>query len=140
MKNKFRSATNVSGLALASLVAAPAWALITHSMKTSKTLSLVLFAITLAAIHPGDTQAAPGDEHWDYQFRMRGVDEPIWTIVTNGMDLYIGGLFQLVGDTAANRIARFDGLRWSPLGGGLLGNGLLTQVRAIAFQGTNLYA
>jgi hypothetical protein len=39
-----------------------------------------------------------------------------------GKALYAGGLFTLAGGSAANRIARWDGASWSPLGSGMSGS------------------
>ena len=43
------------------------------------------------------------------------------TVVNIGTDTYIAGAFTLVGNVAANRIARWDGENWSSLGTGLNG-------------------
>lgn len=40
----------------------------------------------------------------------------------SGMQLYAGGEFTVAGGTAANRIARWNGTVWSPLGLGMIGN------------------
>ena len=40
-----------------------------------------------------------------------------------GPDLYVGGSFSWAGGTAASRIARWDGTRWSALGAGIDGAG-----------------
>jgi len=49
--------------------------------------------------------------------------------------LFAGGSFTLAGTNPVNRIARFDGTGWQPLG-----NGLSNGVNAIAVHGTNVYA
>lgn len=51
-----------------------------------------------------------------------------------GTDIYVGGDFIVAGDTTVNRIAKFDGTRWTPLGSGLNG-----RVLAIAVSGTKVY-
>ena len=56
------------------------------------------------------------------------------TAGTNG-DCYVGGSFTCLASVAANRIAKWDGSSWSPLGAGLNNS-----VRALAWRGTNLYA
>jgi hypothetical protein len=81
---------------------------------------------------------AAGDEHWDRQFGVAGCDTPVNSVATNGTDLYIAGYFNLAGGTLANRIARWDGTRWSALGGGMAGAGMF--VYGLAVQGSNLYA
>ncbi len=46
--------------------------------------------------------------------------------------LYAGGFFTHVGATEVNRIARWDGQSWSPLGSGVSGYGVGTQVMSLA--------
>src|SRR6266571_1114975 len=81
---------------------------------------------------------AAGDEHWDRQFGVAGCDNSVASVATNGTDIYIAGFFTLAGGTLANHIARWDGSRWSTLGGGMAGVG--TFVYGLAVQGSNLYA
>src|SRR2546430_1837056 len=50
-------------------------------------------------------------------------------------NLYIGGLFTQVGETPANRIAKWDGSSWSALG-----SGLNDYVDALSVSGSNVYA
>jgi len=52
-----------------------------------------------------------------------------------GSDLYAGGEFTVAGAAAAQRVARWDGATWYPLGGGVDAN-----VNALAVVGTDLYA
>lgn len=42
----------------------------------------------------------------------------------SGPALFVGGLFRTAGGTAANRIAKWDGASWSPLGSGVDYNGV----------------
>ena len=53
-------------------------------------------------------------------------------------DLYAGGRFTNIGGVAVNGLARWDGTRWWDVGGGLTASPY-GQVRALLFQGTNLY-
>lgn len=55
-------------------------------------------------------------------------------VVGSDGSLYIGGSFTVVGNIAANRIAKWDGSTWSPLGSGLNGS-----VGALLFNGADLY-
>ena len=50
-------------------------------------------------------------------------------------NLYVGGLFTFIGTNSANRVARWDGKTWSPLG-----SGMNSDVYALAVSGTDLYA
>jgi hypothetical protein len=52
-------------------------------------------------------------------------------------NLYIGGPFNVVGQTLAHRVAKWDGLRWSALGDGVQED--LADVSALAVFGANLY-
>ena len=49
-------------------------------------------------------------------------------------NLYAGGAFTVIGGVPANYIAKWDGITWSPLGGGAQ-----TTVYALAVSGTNLF-
>ena len=53
----------------------------------------------------------------------------------NGNEVYVGGDFTSIGGVNANRIARWDGHRWTALGSGL-DDGI---VQAIAVSGSDLY-
>jgi hypothetical protein len=59
----------------------------------------------------------------------------VFTLATDGTDLYVGGGFSRVGDTEALSIAKWDGTSWSALGGGVD-----SAVRAITFWNGDLYA
>ncbi len=98
-------------------------------------LSAFLLVSALCGL-PLCTHAVTGDEHWDYQFGIPGTDDGVAVIATNGSDMYVAGQFRSVAGVVANRVARFDGLRWSPLGSGI-GS---TSVYALAVQGDNVYA
>jgi hypothetical protein len=111
-------------------------AIISHRMKThSLGLSAFLLVSALGGL-PICTHAATGDEHWDYRFGIPGADDGAMVIATHGGDMYVAGAFRSVAGVAASRVARFDGLRWSPLGNGIGSS----SVYALAFQGDNVYA
>jgi len=105
-------------------------------MKTASFLLLVFVLASAVCVLPTGAQAAAGDEHWDYRFGIPGADDSVLVIATNGGDMYVAGQFRSLAGVVANRVARFDGLRWSPLGSGI-GS---TSVYALAFQGGNIYA
>jgi trimeric autotransporter adhesin len=66
----------------------------------------------------------------------QGVDNAILTLAWDGENLYAGGGFTTAGQcTDCNRIARWDGTAWRPLG-----YGVNQSVRALAWDGVNLYA
>ena len=59
----------------------------------------------------------------------------------NGSDLYAGGKFSEAGGVSAYGVAKWDGLRWSPLGSGLPGHsGVYGHVKALTMFGSELYA
>jgi trimeric autotransporter adhesin len=70
-----------------------------------------------------------------------GVGGGVYALAVLGNDLYAGGDFTEVNvgaPIAANRIARWDGLAWSAVGGGG-GNGVDGGVYALAVLGNDLY-
>jgi hypothetical protein len=73
-----------------------------------------------------------------------GIVTAVRAIASSGSDVYVGGLFTGVGKIRANRIARFDGANWYPLGSGIRGTNnsftTATTVNAIAVDGNLVYA
>ncbi|MDO7873536.1 Ig-like domain-containing protein [Hymenobacter sp. ASUV-10] len=76
-----------------------------------------------------------GDADWQDGFVLPGSDWPVYAVASSGTDVYIGGLFRVVGTTAANYVARWNGSTWSALGSGVGGI-----VRALAVSGSTVYA
>jgi hypothetical protein len=60
---------------------------------------------------------------------------PIHCMAATAANLYVGGYFTNVAGVAVNNIARWDGVNWFPLGGGLD-----DVVSTLATDGTNVYA
>ena len=61
----------------------------------------------------------------------------------SGSALYVGGTFTSAGGVAANRIAKWNGTSWSPLGSGMLGTGVVRVGAMTVFNdgtGPALYA
>lgn len=58
-------------------------------------------------------------------------------IAVMGTNVYFGGVFTNAGGATAKGIACWNGLKWSEVGGGIVGSG---SVNALAVMGTNLYA
>ncbi|MEO8286509.1 MAG: S-layer homology domain-containing protein [Chloroflexota bacterium] len=79
-------------------------------------------------------QSAPGDDKWAPGFGALGADGIVYAIAVSGTDVYIGGRFNAVGDTAAANIAHWDGTGWHPLGAGVNNT-----VYAIAVTGSDVY-
>ena len=59
----------------------------------------------------------------------------VTALAVSSSDLYVGGNFTAAGNVSANRIAKWDGNRWSALG-----SGLSDTVWALAVVGSDLYA
>jgi len=96
----------------------------------------VLLLVVAAFGLPVGTRGVSGDEHWDFQFGPPGTDADVYTVSTNGSDVYVGGNFRTVGGVIVNGVARFDGLRWSALGSGL---GATDIAWAMAYRGSDVY-
>src|SRR5262249_49462451 len=71
-----------------------------------------------------------------------GMNSRVTALAVSGSNVYAGGWFKLAGDTAANHVAKWNGISWSPLGSGLDGPPPPANpaVKALAISGTNLYA
>ena len=61
-------------------------------------------------------RAVPGDELWADGFGLPASDGGILCAVQFGGSIVVGGSFSQIGGIDANNIARWDGVRWSPLG------------------------
>ena len=88
---------------------------------------------------PASTTANCND--WDTQFMPpNGVNNTVYALLVSGTDIYVGGLFTVAGNVAANNVAKFDTLTntWSTLGTGG-GNGVDGSVHALAVSGSDLY-
>ncbi|HVZ40504.1 MAG TPA: hypothetical protein VHI13_14590 [Candidatus Kapabacteria bacterium] len=117
-------------------------------LSTRSSLPLVLFLLTVRAAvaqgvtapepnawGPGSVQvalSAAGDDQWNKDIGPFNADGPVYaTAVAPNGDLYVGGEFSHIGGISANRIARWDGSSWMPLGTGIPAG----TVYAIAFSG-----
>lgn len=69
-------------------------------------LALLLLA---GAVLPA---ASAADDGWTPGFGLVGADGPVRAAVSFGPDLYIGGDFDVVGNTPAANLARWDGSNW----------------------------
>jgi trimeric autotransporter adhesin len=63
-----------------------------------------------------------------------------YRVVNNGTNVYVGGNFQTASGRLMGYIAAFDGVNWSPIGTAGQINGISATARALAGDGTNLYA
>ena len=82
-------------------------------------------------------QSTAGDEDWDLQFTLPGVDGQVLAIAQNGSDVYLGGSFIYAGNVEANYVCKWTGASWSALG-----SGFNSSCNALAWDATNslLYA
>jgi hypothetical protein len=88
------------------------------------------------AVYPIRIDPTFSDENWIGMGGLPGADGFVFAAVADGMgNLYIGGVFTVVGETIANRIAKWDGSSWSALGAGMN-----SSVEALAVSGSDLYA
>ena len=89
-------------------------------MIRSKT-SLTTLLLTLCCGMPSAIVAQNVDSlYWDNPFGIPGANGGIVaSVVGADSNLYVGGHFTQIGDTLANRVAMWDGEKWSSLGPGL---------------------
>jgi hypothetical protein len=88
------------------------------------------------AIYPVRIDPTFSDDNWISLGGLPGASDIVYAAVADAAgNLYIGGDFTVVGDVIANRVAKWNGSAWSPLG---LGVG--STVYALAVSGTDLYA
>jgi len=83
-------------------------------------------------------ERVPGDEYWSTDFAPPGAESALYAIRRFNERLVIGGQFQLVGSTQASGVAVWDGVGWSPIGGGCASVGGRAFVRAMAEFGGEL--
>lgn len=99
------------------------------------------------AVYPIRIDPTISDADWDTRLSpgclgadIVGMDAAIYAIAaeSNG-DLYAGGLFEVIGSTVAQRIAKWDGTNWTPLGIGVSAPVADPCVRVITKIGSELY-
>jgi hypothetical protein len=89
------------------------------------------------AVYPVRIDPTFSDANWSSMGAFAGADNTVNAAVVDGAgNLYIGGSFSILGEVVANRVAKWDGSRWSALGSGIH----VGWVTALAVSGSNLYA
>ncbi len=69
-----------------------------------------------------------------------GVSDEVNALEYEGTNLFAGGLFTTAGGMSASKIAQWNGVSWTNLGSGMSANFFMHAVKALAHDGTNLYA
>jgi hypothetical protein len=77
-------------------------------------------------------------EGWDERFGEAGANQRVDVISVDGTDVYAGGIFTVIGRVQTNHVARWDGVNWHDLAGGLTGP-TLTDVSDMIFVDGDLY-
>jgi len=66
-----------------------------------------------------------------------GLNSNVTSMAVSGTNLYVGGYFTNAGGVAASKVARWNGINWTNVGSGVVGNGI---VFGLTMLGNNLYA
>jgi hypothetical protein len=61
----------------------------------------------------------PDDANWDDRFGYSPLSGPVYAIAIDGSDIYVGGYFSRANGISVNNLAKWDGMRWSNVGGGV---------------------
>ncbi len=77
--------------------------------------------------------------NWSALGNMAALSNTVYSLAKNGNDLYVGGIFNVIGIPGADRIAKFDtqAATWSAVGGASVFN---SSVNSLVWYGGNLYA
>ena len=107
-------------------------------LKTYK--SRLVFALVVSMVSSVSFAATFSDANWISMGGLPGADDSVYAAVVDGSgNLYIGGMFTVVGDVIANRVAKWNGSSWRALGSGI-GDNLNDRVLGLAVSGSDLYA
>ncbi|HEY1011987.1 MAG TPA: DUF11 domain-containing protein, partial [Herpetosiphonaceae bacterium] len=91
-----------------------------------------------AALAPGAADAVADDAFWNNRGLVAGANNSVRALALSGTTLFAGGAFDRISGIPANRIASWDGQRWSPLGAGV--SGLNAAVEDLDASVSNVYA
>jgi hypothetical protein len=94
------------------------------------------------AVYPVRIDPTFSDANWVSMGGLPGANGPVEAAVIDGSgNLYIGGVFTIVGNAFANNVAEWNGSGWSALGSGISGGDEnAPYVLALAVSGSTLYA
>ncbi|MBK8040380.1 MAG: hypothetical protein IPK22_25095 [Verrucomicrobiaceae bacterium] len=112
----------------------------TAMMHAASTSMIEIVVVDEGAAYPLRIDPTLSDADWvSLNNDILGVRGTIYCFVDDGAgNLYAGGDFTHIGGITTNHIARWDGTRWWPVGGGL-DDGEFGWVDCLGFGGGNLY-
>ena len=88
------------------------------------------------AVYPLRIDPTFSDADWISMGGVGGTNGTVYAVASDGAtNLYVAGAFTQIADITVNRIAKWDGSKWSALGTGTNG-----EIRALAVSGSDLYA
>jgi len=109
-------------------------------MEVASDHRLAVLVDDAGAVYPVRIDPTFSDANWASMGGLPGANGSVLTAIVDGSgNLYIGGDFTLVGEVAANLVAKWDGTAWSAMGSGLPIYRSGPWVNALAVSGTNLY-
>lgn len=116
---------------------------LTARLEVTDTVRLAIVANDANAVYPVRIDPTFSDDDWVSFGGIPGANSTVYSAAfDNAGNLYIGGNFTVVAEILANRVAKWDGSKWSALGSGIGGDvfDLFTTVNSLVISGTNLYA
>lgn len=97
-------------------------------------LTLSMFLANVSATDVDSPSNQPCSSGWDARFASFAPNGFIWSVKSDSSgNIYVAGDFTSIGGVSANRIAKWDGTRWSSLGSGLNGS-----VYTVTVSGSNV--
>lgn len=90
-------------------------------LTTTSTTTLAVLVNDMGAVYPIRIDPTFSDEDWISMGGLPGANGVLVSaiVVDDLGNLYVGGDFTIIGDVLANRVAKWDGNTWSPLGLGM---------------------
>lgn len=85
-------------------------------LKYVRSLCRAVLFLILACAPRSASSASPNDVYWSNLYGLPGADCRTRSTVQWGANVYVGGEFSYMNGVPASRIARWDGVSWSPLG------------------------
>jgi autotransporter-associated beta strand protein len=131
--------TDATGRALPARMEAAAEEEVGGGLPARRRAGLAVLVDDADAVYPVRIDPTFSDANWVSLGGIPGADYGIETAAVDASgNLYIGGMFSVVGDVLANCVAKWDGSSWSALGQGVTGEDF-HMVYALAVLGSDLY-